>query len=522
MLSPRDPNSQPEKLLQSAQSKEDIALASVEPADFTIGEVCSSSLPPVPSQLPEISFNDALLRPSTSTDIMSDASQLVTRTSPRVSRPMATFNPPEGMSLREKLRNMRAASAATAAARRATRALSSSASARVSKSPSLIPEPHRHEAVGESRLEVQTVDVPLVTRISQQGPHTPTHPSKLSMHKEMSQTQTLTTLEPPKLGRMEFVVPLPLPAGGRDQYSKTVNFYRHTIENFTRTGTSDTATLKQLKAMIDSVDNVSTHSDLEDPSTATEQGVPPEDQVIWSSSCSAKFNFLQHLIDVMRHQAHHIAIVSREGRLLDIIETFLKGMHVHYERPDTLSASDSSRTRGRVHISLIASGDEGSSALPSAANLVVAFDASFDAKEPQIASLRDHMLNVGQLSPVIHLLVYSSAEHIKRCLPKSIMGVDRLRLIVSWVASTRRGVGELLEDEAGPQAAAEEVAAFIEAGGSEDQWTLPAIRSIECVDSSQDLELDSTTESDTQTSKEQSAGPILKRPLVRRGIMAWY
>jgi len=93
--------------------------------------------------------------------------------------------------------------------------------------------------------------------------------------------------------------------------------------------------------------------------------------------------------------------------------------------------------------------------------------------------LRTHVTNVGQLAPVIHLLVYNSAEHIDRCISTTLESVDRMRRIVSCLTQAGDEVGQLLPDEASAPAAAEEVAAFVEAGGLAHDWTFPAIRSIE-------------------------------------------
>ena len=513
ILSCRDLNSQPEKILQSAQSKDDIILVSVEPADFMVEGIFSSSPLPVLSQVADPLDSNTNPKPTIRSNTeMSDAPQVVIPTPPKMPQPESSL--PHGTPLRERLRAMRAASAARAAIRTPKLDTPPSALSRITKSPSLIPESSTRDVVGDSRINVQTVEVP------QQSLYTPTHPSKLSLHKDMSEFQNPTTLNSLNLDKMEFVVPLPLPSRIRDQYFETVNYYQDPISRFMKAELANDTTVQQLQLMITRLNNITAHIDLDNESTLTQQDATPEDQVIWAVSCSAKFQFLKHLIEFMRYRAERIAIVCREGRLLEILETFLKGVHVHYDRPDTFSSSTPAAACGRLQISLIASGEAGSSTLPSTSRLVIAFDGSFTVNDPQVRSSRDHMLNVGQLSPVIHLLVYSSAEHIERCLPDSIKGTNRLKAIVSWIAHTRHQAGELLDEEFQPHAAAEEVAMFVDTDGLDKEWTLQAIRAIEGLedeDSSQSVDLDSATQSDTQTSRNQSTDippSIQKRSLV--------
>lgn len=153
----------------------------------------------------------------------------------------------------------------------------------------------------------------------------------------------------------------------------------------------------------------------------------------------------------------------------------MKGRRVAYSRPDNFARSDPTRITGRLEVTLIPSGVEGSTILPNAANLVIALDGSFSAQDVQVMKLRAHLTRVDQLAPVIHLLVYNSAEHVGRCISTTLDHVDRVRQIVSCLTQTGDEVGHLLPDEPSPSAAAEEVIAFVKAGGTENNWTLPSI-----------------------------------------------
>ena len=508
-LSQRDPNSQPEKVLHSAQSKEDIALSSIEQPDYILEDIATSTHRQTSSQLqqaPEAFEIKTPPRQITPFDLtMSDKSAISSALRP--SQPRQFSSSPGGPSIREKLRSMRAATNAIIDSPRTVRQISPVV--RSTKSPSLIPQPTPKEPVGDSRLEVQSMEIPLPLRDSHTDGSVPIHPSNLSLHKEMSQVQVTKALDSPRLGDMEFIIPLAAPARVRDQYVHTINHHRKVIMEFANTKLVNEELLEKIKGLLKSLDNISIHLDLENDSINTQQNVSSEDEAIWAKSCSGKFQFLDHLITHMRHQDEHIAIVAQGGRLLDIIEGFLKGVRVAYNRPDILAQSDPKTTKGRLHFSLIASGEEESSALLTAASLVIAFDGSFNAGEDQIIALRSHMLNIGQLAPVIYLIIYASSEHIERCIPSSIVGMERLSAMVSCVAHARQEVGELLPEEFAPADAAEEVMEFVKAGGLSGQWVLPSIRpleieGVELVDSSQDQ--NGTTQSDTQASKEEHKG----------------
>ena len=337
---------------------------------------------------------------------------------------------------------------------------------------------------GENRIRTQRseipADVPLPLHVTQPEPIATNVSSRQPLPTEgiSALSQEITSLQPIHLGPMEFVVALSMKPRVRDHYISIIKYYHKTIEDSQEENVSDEV-LKRIESMLDRLDRVTTHMDLENGDDTSQEDIPAEDLVMWAKDCSEKFKFLHHLLDSLRNSNMHLAIVARSGQLLNIVETFLKGVHVAYNRPDVLSKSDPKNTKGRVEVTLLPSGIEGSTTLPSGANLVIALDGSFNAQDPQVAKLRAHVTNVGQLAPVIHLLVHNSAEHIGRCIPTTMDPVDRVKRIVSCLTQTGDEVGQLLPDEASPPAAAEEVAAFVEAGARKNGWTLPSIRPIE-------------------------------------------
>ena len=353
----------------------------------------------------------------------------------------------------------------------------------------------------ESRIDTQPlkvpVEVPLPLRAPQPDAYTPTHPSKLSFHQELSSvSQVENTLLPVELGKMEFPIPLALSARVRDQYLAVMNANSIAIQSVERDDPSD-AMLKVINEMLARLNRITTHIDLDDPTTENQKDTTTaEELTAWAEFNSEKFKFLKCLFDHVRDHQVHIAIIAQAGRLLNIVETFLKGVQVAYLRPDAYTASESSTTKGRLVVSLIASGKEGSSAVPKAADLVVALDQSFRAEDTQVVKLRNHLTNVGQLAPIIHLLVKRSVEHVEKCIPSSLNPVERVRRIVSCLTQIGHEVGHLQPIEYSSSAAAEEVAAIIKEGGLEHYWeSFPKMAPIERIMS---IEYSDEREADAQ------------------------
>ena len=525
ILSERDPNSQPKGNTHTIVETKDFVRPSIELVDAEDENLPSPIISTFGKPYPYTLDSKTPPRPPSVSDAeMAEVPQTQTGLTSNTASASATASAPPRGSLQERLRNMRAISnaafEANAAARKANIEQNQSPRPNIESTPSAIPEKTDPPEAPESRLEVQPmevpVEVPLPVVVSQTDSHTPNQPSKLSFHREVSYSQIITTLNPVHLGEMEFVIPLSMNTRVRDQYISTINYYRQAIEDLMRDEIPDQALIEQVREMLRRVNHVTTHVDLVSGDSMTQQQASPEDEALWAENCSAKFQFLRYLFDCIRDLDLHIGIVARSGRLLDIVETFLKGRHIVYNRPDTLMRSDPHVAEGRMEVSLIASGEEGATALPKAANLVIALDGSFDAQDVQVGIMRSHLTNVGQLSPIIHLLVYNSAEHIERCLSTSIEPLDRLRKIVSCMTQTRHEVGLLLQDEATSLAAAEEVAAFLEAGGLEEDWTFPSIRPIEGIEflePSQDTE---SIHSEKLPNVDQAGppAPTLKRALV--------
>lgn len=444
----------------------DIAVASIESDSH---ELESSQIPPAPSQLPECIESQP---PDPPYSLATDNDTMAERP-----RPLANVHaappPPSSessgvrVSLRERLKDMRARSAA------------------------------RHKA--EKDLRHAGYDARVVALLAKRTAELDSQQSKHDIQKEVSQRSSSTSsFGNPRLGKMEYAIPLALDSRVVDQYKQTLYNYRHDIEEFVqRELGEDSPRDEKMTSMIECLIKTTIHSDLSN--IMTQEQISNSDQAHWAKTCSGKFEFLGRFITAARASDMHVVIMASCGKLLDILETFLEANQAVYVRPDVMRRSDATAA-GPLRFTLLATTD--SSSIVSTAALVIAFDESVNTQDPRVTALRAHMLEVGTLSPLIHLLVVNSAEHIEKCLPSSLTGAQRLQALISCVAQTRHKVGQLPVEMPGPSGAAEQIAVFLSLGGREGQWTLPAMPKLEDVEL---FESSSMAGSSTQSVSQHSA-----------------
>ncbi|KAL8858553.1 MAG: hypothetical protein Q9178_004847 [Gyalolechia marmorata] len=275
----------------------------------------------------------------------------------------------------------------------------------------------------------------------------------------------------------------------RDQYSSIISMYRDAIMKLMDPNSRDQDLMEKITELLTRINRTLQHSDLDAEEILYQSSQPsPEDEATWAEQCSFKFRFLRHFLEEIRHQNMHVSIVAEPGRLLNIIETFLKGRGIFYFRPDGKRSShpgDQPLAHCRCQVSIVPSGPEGMNLNLDPAALVIAFDRSVSAQEPQVKRMRQQEHK--WLVPIVRLVVYKSAEHLAICLPPEIEQFDRIRRIVSGMTQLRHEVGILQPEDMEVSAAAEEVAVALRLGGHHNRWTLPSIRplSLDFHDSSQ-------------------------------------
>lgn len=301
-------------------------------------------------------------------------------------------------------------------------------------------------------------------------------------------TQSVPSLDSPRLGTMEFAVPLGMSARVRDYYEQAVYNCKEDVETFLNARKDSRFNPDSgMTELLERVDNFSVHPDLEDTSVLRESSsslsiAPSETETRWAEECSAKFRFLRNLLDLLRPHDTHIAILARPGPLLNILEKFLRGHNVRFSRPDRRAFSDKS-AKGALQVTLLPTGTTGAGFVVSTASVVLAMDRSFKASDPQVVSLRAHLVHVGRLAPVLRLVVLNSAEHIERCIPAGLGKTLHLQIWISCVAQARNAVGKMTAEYPQALEAAKQVADWLVSGGDNaDGWPLPPLDGVAGID----------------------------------------
>ena len=386
-------------------------------------------------------------------------------------------------SLKERLRSLRAASAAnrtpsatSQAAPVVGTATPQSTSSRSSVAPSMQPPQFANDK-GE-----------LTTPGGQEITMGSTQHERQDIRGLSQFTQSVLSLDSPRLGKMEFAVPLGMSARVRDYYEQAVYNCKEDVETFLNARKdSKFSPDSGMMELLERVDNFSLHPDLEDTSALRESSsslsnAPPETETRWAEDCSAKFKFLRGMLDLLRPHDTHIAILARPGPLLNILEKFLRGHNVRFSRPDRRAFSDKS-AKGALQVTLLPTGSTGSAFVVSTASVVLAMDNSFRASDPQVVSLRAHLVDVGRLAPVLRLVVLNSAEHIERCIPAGLGKTLQLQIFISCVAKARNAVGKMTAEFPQALEAAKQVADWLVSGGDDaDRWPLPPLGGVAGID----------------------------------------
>ncbi|KAL8681372.1 MAG: hypothetical protein Q9186_002515 [Xanthomendoza sp. 1 TL-2023] len=347
--------------------------------------------------------------------------------------------------------------------------------------------------------------VPLAVRPQPPGQALPPRIYNAPRRQEFSNVTQTRILKPFGCDPNEHIISLAMNTRVRDQYTSTINIYRDAVMKLMDSDSRDEECGIEITKLLSRINLALQHSDLDAQETLEVSSQPsPEDEATWAEQCSFKFQFLRHFLDEIRQQDIHVSIVAQPGRLLNILETFLKGRRVIYFRPDTNVAFHPATDRGfgncRCQVSIVPSGLGWMNLAVKPATLVIAFDGSANLSEPHVHRMRMQE-GFDWLRPAVRLIIYKSAEHLALCLPTDDDEFNRTRKIVAGMTQLRHEVGVLQPEDMEVTAAAEEVAIALKLGGHQRFWTLPSIRplSIDFLESSRS----SSTQDGSQLSQEQ-------------------
>lgn len=237
----------------------------------------------------------------------------------------------------------------------------------------------------------------------------------------------------------------------------------------------------QMKRMIDQLDNISSHPDLNLTEQPSSGSLDVEKEASWAEYSSSKFQFLSYFMDAVLEdplkRAIHIVIMAKAGPTVDILRKYFLG-----KRLEDISAAPQHNTPLLFTLQLFSveiRTTQDHSAIPPFREpaMIVALDSSFAADNPSVAQLRTIPLS-NHLVPVIRLIISNTAEHVALCLP-NCADVARLRLLVQETQYHSRVAGDLQDDALGVQENAEETLRYLMSEPETREWPLAEVALID-------------------------------------------
>jgi hypothetical protein len=272
----------------------------------------------------------------------------------------------------------------------------------------------------------------------------------------------------------EFAIPLHAEGKTQSAYRDIVQSKQKAMSKYLRRGsssstpsssgltTSKTEAL-EMAELIGKLDAIVTMLDLGYEGMLTQHSYSGSQLAKWAVKASSKFAFVKELIDYVRQYpmwAGELVIFARAGHTQNLLEHFLSSGGVTFttytesgeavyasghQRASSEEASRSTASSGLI-VHLIAGGQKPHFRLRTGKSLIIAFDNSFDPRSEYVLDLRsaDGRAENDAHTPVVHLLVTNSAEHIERCLPVNMPSPQRNRLLVQSTLQATGHVGKLL------------------------------------------------------------------------------
>ncbi|KAG9234408.1 hypothetical protein BJ875DRAFT_461588 [Amylocarpus encephaloides] len=274
------------------------------------------------------------------------------------------------------------------------------------------------------------------------------------------------SLNVPPLGLSEYIVPLILTLTTRDLYLERIKTSKR-LRNAFRDDSSNLAVAESIKLLLEELDMLCEHPDLLNEDLSQKE-VTQLNQARYAETVSTKCMFLAALILALQNSEMHLLLLSRSGRMQEIVEAILAA----YGFRNSAASRTFTQPELPLKISVRSPRDinqEKSGSISAA----IAVDSSLTAGQLERIRTKEQ----GQLAPLISLVVAYSAEHLDLCLDKSITGIDRSLMLIECIRQIRGDVGRLDKGVyENPPEAARLTAAFLT---SEFEWPLQNMPSIE-------------------------------------------
>ncbi|KEF54684.1 uncharacterized protein A1O9_09126 [Exophiala aquamarina CBS 119918] len=271
--------------------------------------------------------------------------------------------------------------------------------------------------------------------------------------RDIAQVDGLVLPSLPLLGPSEYALGLPAEGKIQSVYADIIKTKKKAILKFINrheaigsgnTSPNRTHERNEMNELIQLLHNTTTHLDLGLPGISTQYSINPEQHAAYANYAGSKFSLLGHLVDTLKRVSCSIVIAARSGVIQDLLEQYLETKEINVKRHDRRSTSQSPDVE-RPHefqVELMSTMSDYTVNLTRTPILMIAFDASFDAQDPQIKRVRTLGLARSRtLVPVVHLLVTNSSEHVDLCIPKSLPSPIRLKLLVRATYQARPNLG---------------------------------------------------------------------------------
>ncbi|KAK0857987.1 hypothetical protein LTR03_000554 [Friedmanniomyces endolithicus] len=364
----------------------------------------------------------------------------------------------------------------------ASRAISSLVSESIrNRSPSAVPA---MEQVAPVTQEEMNTSERYETLLPEAQPHARTSIPGAKLSRQPSNVQN------PQVSG--YVIPIAFVGHQRDQYSSITEVEKQIIERYLATTTPDVQLVRKAEHLVENRRQVALHPDLANAETLTPYDVRPEQEAQWYVDCSVKFRFLKEFLDQIRDQKCHIIIVTEPGRIFDILDKFLTGIHVLHKRMHDAGADSLGSESTGLMLTIGSNRDEvPESQRPSPADLVIALDPS-SGSSAVCNSIR--ALTPGRQAPLATLIVPCTIQHLEQSISPTVPEHTRLRTLVSGFNRYRHDAGRLEEGQLGLVPAAKALAAYLAASETGQEWPLANLAPLENLDSQTDSDVGPATQ----------------------------
>lgn len=285
------------------------------------------------------------------------------------------------------------------------------------------------------------------------------------------------------------VVPIGLLGHQRDQYPQTLQWGRQVVEDFLASSAPDNALVDGAESLLQRLRKIALHPDLDNVDTFTQYDVEPTQDAQWSIDCSAKFRFLKALLDGLRDQTLHVALVSAPGRIVQILEAFLTGINVPHRLMDQVTESSLSSDHEGLMVTLASVDDEAVESSP--ADVIIAMEPAASEGSMAVKALASKSVSMPLF---LTLVVPGSIEHIEQSVSATLAPRARLRALVSGVWQYRKDAGKLGDEYTAPVAAASSIAQYLATQANDVEWPVADLDPLPNLDSQTESDLEQTSE----------------------------